>query len=66
MFDLADQVEDVPFQRPDGSHVGLSEVYAGPMVLVFMRHQPMAMTTRRTVWRGIAGGLREQKPSRAV
>lgn len=38
MFDIGDCVEDLTFQRPDGSAVRLSELHPGSVLLVFLRH----------------------------
>ena len=38
MLNVGDIVDDAAFRRPDGTVVRLSELGAGPRVLVFLRH----------------------------
>lgn len=35
--DVGDRVDDLPFLRPDGTAVRLSE-FPGPLLLIFLRH----------------------------
>jgi peroxiredoxin len=38
MLRIGDVIEDLILYRPDGQPVRLSELSAGPLVLVFLRH----------------------------